>query len=193
MKHARKLVLVDFNSTKSNESKKSDESLTNAINSLTNASALSRAYFGSNASSVSQLNNELSELLERKDLDPDKKLKLYNQSLTRYLFLQRESESGQPLGFNLPIGTPVSSGRSSPTNSVGSAPVHTPLQPIQPTPASSSNYTPINSQSREVLRSSKIPKYKTNLPRVSPMNERLRRNRTAARRDNFFVGWENRK
>lgn len=81
MKHARKMVLVDI--------EKKPCELVNAINSLTSSEEFSRAYFGSSAVSVSHLDNELKHLIERKDLDPSEKLKLYSQSLNRYLFLQR--------------------------------------------------------------------------------------------------------
>lgn len=207
MKYARKTVLVDINSPKHIEpSKKTENSLTNAINSLTNATEFSRAYFGGNATSVSQLNKELNELLDRKDLDPDKKLKLYHQNLGRYLFLQRESE--QPVRLNPPIPSRSSSGRTSPANTEHSYwesesewsqhPVQprpriqaTP-QPLSVKPLITPEYaTPPHSSFGKAILKSKIPKYKSNLPRSSPKATYLRQNRVAKRRDGFFVGWKN--
>lgn len=94
MKHSRKMVLVDINSVNQQGSgtDTNNKDLTKAITSLANSAEFSRSYYGQNAVSISRLNNEISEILERKDLDPHEKLKLYSQGLTILLFLHRQSE-----------------------------------------------------------------------------------------------------
>lgn len=79
------MVLVDINSVKQQGNGdveiKNNEAITKAISSLANS-----------AVSVSRINKEIGEILEREDLDPREKLKLYSQGLNRFLFLQRQSD-----------------------------------------------------------------------------------------------------
>lgn len=98
MKHAKKMVLVDINSIKTPSvssvgvEDKTVNNLTKAISSLASSNEFSRSYFGDSATAISHLYNEMNKILEREDLKPDVKLKLYHDKLKRYLFLQRTSE-----------------------------------------------------------------------------------------------------
>lgn len=197
MKYARKTVLVDVNST-NHGAVSSNDSITSAIKTLANASEFNRSYFGQNTISISQLNNDLQQLLDRTDLEPDTKLKLYNQSLARYLFLQREStKSAQTPGnviIQQPVSAPqsadlssVSSGRSSPTISEAGS---TGTIVSAKSTAGHSRDTPRNGHIKDVLRSTRIPKFKNNLPRSTPKAEILRQNRAEKRMSDFFYGWE---
>lgn len=199
MKHARKTVLVDFNTIPQQPST-SNETVTNAIKSLANASEFNRSYFGSSTISISQLNNELSGILARTDLDSDSKLKLYSQSLGRYLFLQREST--KPTSGNVIVQptssadwtTASSSGRTSPTvseaSSWKSAIVSEPGATSKVNTSKSSTIPRANTPKSPLTR---IPKYKSNLPRVTPKSQILRQNRIDRRRPDYFVSWANRK
>lgn len=93
MKHARKMILVDAsshgNALSQNLSKNIDP-LTQAIKSLANATEFSKTQYGPRTTVVSRLSNELGRILQRKDLDPSSKLKLYNHELKRFLFLHHD-------------------------------------------------------------------------------------------------------
>lgn len=206
MKHARKTVLLDINSPKVNE--KQTEPLTNAINSLVNATEFNRANFGDRAKTVTELNKDLNEILDRKDLSLDERLKLYNQSLTRYLFLQHESKKPIPAIPKVeitPVGvTPASSvaGERTPSmqsdydddddeeeGAVGGKEDIITSTPKIGTPRESSG----NSYTKEILRTTKTPKFKSNLPRATPKYHILRKERADKRMSDYFVGWKNRK
>lgn len=93
MKHARKMILVDASkhdpaTSQSNNNNNNNDQLTKAIKSLANSAEFK--HFGPSTTVVSRLNDELQSILERKDLDPSSKLKLYNQELKRFLFMHRE-------------------------------------------------------------------------------------------------------
>lgn len=98
MKHARKMILVDAathgggSATASQKLNENIEPLTNAIKTLANSAEFNRTHFGPSTTIVSRLNNDLEQILERRDLDPTTKLKLYNQELKRFLFLHRQSD-----------------------------------------------------------------------------------------------------
>lgn len=97
MKHARKMILVDAashgNSNVSSQNPNASiEPFTQAIRSLVNSAEINRSNFGTSTTTVSRLSNELERLLERRDLAPSSKLKLYNQELKRFLFFHREND-----------------------------------------------------------------------------------------------------
>lgn len=148
MKYARKVKLVDIDSTKPGSSDNSKQ-LTRAIESLADSNNFSRSYFGSSSITLSQLNNELNTILNRTDRISDDKLKLYNQSLARYLFLQRESEK-------LVTATQSAVGNNSNSESLTES-LNRSVSPHTPTP-----------------KPGKTPKYKINIPRVTPKSRILR-------------------
>lgn len=99
MKHARKMILVDAAThgggsaaAATQNLNKNIDPLTNAIKSLAKSTEVNRSHFGPSTTIVSHLNNELEQILERRDLDPATKLKLYNQELKRFLFFHRQSD-----------------------------------------------------------------------------------------------------
>lgn len=98
MKYARKTVLVDVNNAPNTN--KRIEPLTEAINSLVNATEFSRTNYGDSANAVTELDKDLRKILDRKDISLDDKLKLYNQSLSRYLFLSFPKFIPTPGGNN---------------------------------------------------------------------------------------------
>lgn len=228
MKYARKTVLVDVNNVPSTN--KRIEPLTEAINSLVNATEFSRTNYGDSANAVTELDKDLRKILDRKDISLDDKLKLYNQSLSRYLFLQHESK--KQVYTNPGVGitpsttratSPSASGKSSPTwqsewedsvasnekdfsppisiSSLEKQKLFSPSNSIPfhenkfSTPISSRVIPQRNSHKRDVLRDpiSRIPKYKTNLPRTTPKSQILRKERPERRMSGYFVGWRNRK
>lgn len=197
MKHARKMVLVDAKSLNETSTNKNSDVLVNAINSLTASNEFSRNYFGSRAVSVSQLDKELRELLEREDLDPSEKLKLYSQSLKRYLFLQRSSG-----GANV-TSTPQILPQRAVTTTGGSSPP----PPSQLNETSSDSYLSIPDESRTLIstltpikrRTPVTPKelhqakrgHQNNLPRSTPKSSVLRepKDRLPEKYDDFFLNW----
>ncbi len=154
------------------------------------------------------MNKNLEEILDRKDLTLDDKLKLYHQSLTRYLFLQHEAK--KPLQATLQVPTIVH------TPSFSQSPVTAPqtitrnhtvnLQssdediaqsPIlrrkrnSSTPMQSRRITTNqNNHMKDILRDATTPRYRNNLPRVTPVAEILRKERHVKRRSDFFYGWD---
>jgi len=112
MKHARKMILVDAAThaggaaAASQNLNKNIEPLTDAIKSLANSAEFNRTNFGPTATIVSRLHNNLNQILDRKDLDPSTKLKLYNQELKQFLFLHRQSDQ-KPAPTSTPTSTPA--------------------------------------------------------------------------------------
>lgn len=202
MKHARKMVLVDINSTKPNNTtvqneKKNDEALTKAISSLATSAEFSRAYFGPNSISIANLDNEINQILERKDLEPADKLKLYHQGLKRYLFLQRMSEKSTPT-TQIVQGLPTHTANSS-QPLVEDSPLVGGISPEGARALSPEPVTPSPLRARgdrigefeEVLKTKKS-KYRSNLPRTTPKEARLREHnerRKNSRYDEFFTSW----
>lgn len=195
MKYARKTRLIEVDSTKPETTTASDQ-ITTAINSLANANEFSRSYFGSNSNTISELNNELQKILNRKDLIPDDRLALYNQTLNRYLFLQRESEKPaqvkQTILNTTSIIPAVQSSQSaqsessvSPLSSLSTDFV-TPISTRSPSPLGAAA-TPVT-VSKQPLQS-KIPKYTSNLPRTTPKSEILRKDRRERRQSDYFYYW----
>src|ERR1700744_6116086 len=97
MKHVRKMVLVDVNSIKSQETSKNNDknnhALTDAIRALTASNEFSRDYYGDSAVSIAHLNKEMREILDLTGIDAKQKLDIYNRKLQRYLSLLRISEN----------------------------------------------------------------------------------------------------
>lgn len=192
MKHVRKMVLVDVNSIKSQESsrisEKNNDALTDAIRSLTASNEFSRDYFGDSAISIAHLNKEMREILDLTGTDTKEKLDLYNRKLQRYLSLLRISEnSSQPIQATVPPPPPPQPAQ----------PIYNPFENIEPaTPlrrASSEIELPErsatqNSHSREIIRS----KYRSNLPRKTPKQDILRSSaerRKTSRYKDYFTNW----
>lgn len=186
MKYARKMALVDVNSTKTQDA----DPLVKAINSLASATEFGRDYYGSNTSAIVHLDKELKQILERADINPTEKLQLYSQTLNRYLFLHRMSEN-KTHTTNQPTPGPIilehnhtlpnvqsqgdfSSERESETDQsfttvVSSSPVTPKNKPVQRTPVTTKHqpvqhspryhpvqHTPTSSKSQS--ESSKTPK-----------------------------------
>lgn len=200
MKHARKMVLVDVNSINRGTIKtniNNNETVTDAIKTLANASEFNRSYFGQSTISISQLNNELQDILERTDLEPENKLKLYNRGLARYLFLQRESTKPIQAQGSVIIQTPISTSHSPAKSNAPSSFTASPsvsddesVKTLVSGKSLHSKNTSRNSHIKEVIQT-RIPKFKSNLPRSTPKEEILRQQRTNKRRSDFFYGWEN--
>lgn len=187
MKHAKKMVLVDINTHKSQTpatttNNETVDNLTKAISSLAASSVYSRDYFGTNAESITQLEKDMSKILEQKDIDPDTKLKLYHDKLKRYLFLQRESErepAVKKVKQTLPsIPNVAEVERDGGLERDLSSPLHTPSsQPIQ-----------LPSSAPPVVQEERKSRYKSNIPRRTPKEDILRQ-RHNQRYDLFFRKW----
>lgn len=221
MKHARKMVLVDASThgggsgVASQNFNKNIDPLTQAIKSLANSAEFNKTHFGSSTTAVSRLNNEMEQILERRDLDPSSKLKLYNQELKRFLFLHRESDrksappppsrtpataSGTRLGsetaFEAVPGYESTSDemdiQSLPDSEMGAVGGY-PREPVSYTiPLRQPLNSPVEGFStpkkRPSTSSSKWPppkRYKSNLPRTTPKHEILRQNRKLKRMGSF--------
>lgn len=204
MKYARKMLLVDA----STPTDKNSTDLTKAINALVSHSEFSRDYFGSSALSVADLNKTLTHLLERDDLNPTEKLKLYSQSLNRYLFLQRMSENPtvQPVPVPVPVAAPVqviAPERSVIPESSGSdsdtfASIHgesskdrTILTPKTPTQSSTKKPPKSSTPLSRTFYNTNRP-HQSNLPRATPKKETLRPTaaKPPSRYGDFFTNWK---
>lgn len=200
MKHAKKMVLVDINTVKSPTSTVPDktvDNLTTAISSLASSNEFGRTFFGDSATSITHLDKEMNKILERQDLNPDTKLKLYHQKLKRYLFLQRESEDvGR--GNNPAIQTPIQAPIQAPLNLSKDADEESVDEDLENTPPKASTsyhsdqsfhgfHTPVNSKSKQ-LKS----KYRSNIPRTTP-KEVILRDPTGSRPpkhfEKYFMHW----
>lgn len=222
MKHARKMVLVDINSTKSESTSAASEpissneksDLVNAINSLASASEYNRTNFGSNYSTISQLNNELKVILDRTDITPDDKIKLYNQTLTRYLYLQRTNKPSSSYVDN----TTATLSPATSTGSNWSLDVHSgennetlpkfilpdinfssPVNfDVTPTSSKSLNeYRILNEKTplhQQQLQERPPSKFKSNLKRVTPKSQILRPTTLRQNEDtDYFHFWTEKK
>lgn len=85
------MVLVDVNSVNQPPSK-----LLDTLNTLATSTEYSKNEFGSTAPVIANLDRELKAILERDDLDPMQRLKIYNEKLQKYLFLVHENERKSP-------------------------------------------------------------------------------------------------
>lgn len=213
------MVLVDVNAVnQSNGSAvvnvdKTNETLTKAITSLANSAVFNRTFYGPNTISISRLHGELGELLDRDDLDASSKLKLYTQGLQRFLFLQRESEKKPPV---TPVTTvasnnlnnsssssfirapsPEASGRNSPERPETPPPpqLSQPIASSTPMQISTSSPGP-SSSSNQVEVGGAVggePRFKNNLPRTTPKEDYLRKNRKRKHMSSFFYNWNKKK
>lgn len=191
------MVLVDVDTVKSQPqiSAKTEDSLTNAINSLVSSNEFSRANYGSNAKTIADLDKEMKEILERDDLEPAYKLKFYDQKLQK--FLLRESE--KPSISTTPAPVPILQSPSQPSQAAipsATSPSHSfgQFSSINEGPAASSSVL------LETPKNTKIPFYssgqkqhKTNLPRSTPIQERLRsvtKRQKNSRYQDYFSSWE---
>lgn len=202
MKHARKMVLVDIASVRPQAghqlSEKTEDSLTKAINNLATSNEFSKANYGANAKPLSALDKELKELMDRQDLKPDDKLKLYDQKLQKYLFLLRDSNNAPNTKPKKKIGPSFEPSQPSPPSSP-SSPTSDGSPPFEGFPSTKAVRTPVSSL-LETPRTAKTPFYftgrkphKTNLPRTTPVHERIRtsaeRQRNSRYKD-FLGSWE---
>lgn len=92
MKHARKMVLVDVNAAPATPTTKPHPKTTNqllvkTLNTLLTSNEYNRNEYGPKAKIVAELDDVMKKLIERKDLDPDEKLKFYSNMLNRYLHM----------------------------------------------------------------------------------------------------------
>lgn len=92
MKHARKMVLVDANAapptpTPKPQPKTTNQLLVKTLNTLLASNEYNRNEYGPKAKIVAELDDVMKKLIERKDLDPDEKLKFYSNMLKRYLHM----------------------------------------------------------------------------------------------------------
>lgn len=185
MKYARKMVLVDANTVQP----KPADPVTDAINKLISANEFNRATFGPNALALSYLDKEMKEILDNKVLTPQERLIEYNQRLQRYLFLLRESGVNAPTYSERTISPEPQSAPSRHTSTAAAtatAATSTPTftyNPISPT------YNPF-SPTVESTASTPVRR-RTNLPRVTPKEQRLRQvRRKNSRFKDFFVNWK---
>lgn len=183
-----------------------------AINSLVKTTEFSKANFGSNAIVIGHLDTELKELLAREDLPADARVREYNQRLQKYLFLLRESEKGNlrpnPVGVPIPtvpqlefkeeeVGTGSNKFEDRSYDSDGSAAQGT-SHTAPPFNAAVDN-TPKTSKpfqqptiSPPLPAQQKTTKYRSNLPRETPIHDRLRKTndrRKNSRYEEYYINW----
>lgn len=165
MKHARKMVLVDVNTLKSKSrdtpSTNEDETnkMSNALNTLVTLSKFNTADYGPNASKIAKLDKELKEIMDQRDLDPTSKLKHYNQKLQHFLHLLHKNDKDE-------LQTPASISTSD-----GDDDDDYDTQPNTPANLTRSISKPVTSAvTTPVTRKP----YKSNLPRLTPIERRLR-------------------
>lgn len=186
MKHARKLEYDRIKTPSSMSQEKNSESILNALNSLVTSTEFSRDQFGSNAESITHMDNEMNAILQRSDIEPSLKLILYNQLLRKYLLLQRMSEK---------------KGGTTQSSTVQLAPVQpAPVQsaPVQPAPVQlvqppSVQQVPEPSPIRLEDRVLRTPEPRNRFQRTTPKQDILRKSgekRHNKRYDNYFVNWK---
>lgn len=197
MKHARKMALVDVNTSKAEDT----NPIVKAINSLTSASEFSRDYYGTNASAVTYLDSELKQILERTDLNPSAKLTLYSQTLNRYLLLRRMSEK-QPLATTSSKPTPIPIPVEKSPSLESTSEIHSEEEdPNSSTGDSDSSYHTITTTQSPKVSTPVTPKIvqqqskRSKLPRTSPKTSYLRNSserQPPSRYADYFSGWTGR-
>lgn len=173
MKHARKMVLVDINTLPPVTKDKNSNPLTTAVSALASSAEFNRAYYGANTISIAHLDHDMRQILERTDLDPSEKLKIYQEKLRRYLFLQRMSEKSAPTQPPNPPPS-VASWLSGEEEEEEPEPVPPLIEPVE------KKVTPVRTQS----------KHRSRLPRNTPIKETLRKEPKPKRLDSYFGDWE---
>lgn len=184
MKHSRLMALVDTEPVKPEPIKltnnnNNNDPLTKAITSLASSNEFSRTNYGSSALAIDQLDKELNEILDRTDIGPADKLKLYSQRLQRYLFLQRTATQQQQ-----------------PTTINAISPPHTHSSPLWSPTLESDSDTPFAQSTllpSAINKSLEKPRIKSNLPRLTPPEARLRKaneRRKNTRYIDYFSNWE---
>lgn len=210
------MVLVDINSITPKQggqpqTKQDEPLLVKALNSLITSNEYSRSEFGAKAKVVADLDKELKVILERTDLQPSEKIKLYNHQLQRYLHMVRSDGNNTPVNASDDVETQseetdYGAGDVSmvePNISRVSQPRrHSTSTLLAETPRSIK--TPVK---RVARKRTKIPafferednilgrkQYKNNLPRETPVRARLRtaeERRKNSRFRGFLSNWQN--
>lgn len=179
MKHARKMVLVDINTLPPTKNDKTTDPLTNAISTLASSNEFNRAYYGPNTITITHLENDMRKILERRDLDPADKLKIYQDKLKRYLFLHRMSESS-------PQQQPPQIQTSPPQLGGWESAGEEEEEDLQATPAQQ-----IEQLRKQVpITNSRKSKYRSRLPRSTPRKDTLRKKPKPKRLESYFDKWE---
>ncbi len=187
------MVLVDVNTIKSpttNPSSKTDGSpLVNAINSLAVSNEFNKSNYGSDAKAMAFLAKELDEILDRRDLDPAEKLKIYNQKLQTYLFLVRENDN------NGIINTRSDEDDANSDDGFEDGVRHEDISMLsrRRAPSTSSLFVDTPLTSKTPFHFSARKPHKSNLPRTTPKGERLRgvtERRKNSRLKGFLTNWQ---
>lgn len=198
MKHARKMVLVDINTVKQATSHRPDGNLSTAINSLVTATEFSKANYGPNAKTIATLDSELKSIIDDPNISPTNKIHLYNQGLQKYLFFLHGSEKAQSNELNASDTTAVEEPEGE---------VYLPNTPHQPVPRGTSSSSPSpGTSSSEYFDTPKAVKkppqqtpikrkriFKSNIPRTTPVGDRLRQPHQRAKNNRFkdyFLEWK---
>jgi len=178
------MVLVDINSMKKNE----DAPLVKAINSLVTSNEFNHNEYGSNAKWIAALDSKLKEILDRNYADPAEKVKRYNRELQKYLF-----HVTNPSTSSVPPDMPETT--EADFSDVGGDMLGNTVPPSsQKLYKTTVPTTPQTSRKSifEEPASGRKP-HKTNLPRETPKQARLRN--SALRRKNsrlkgFLENWD---
>ena len=199
MKLARKMVLVDVNSLKDSTSTAAINELTAAVKSLVTSNEFSKSEYGNKATLLASLDKELKDILARNDLDDSVLFQLYNQKLQKYLFHIRENERKTPVLTGGPVSAETGSEiyeEEGDTYSFNSGerpePVFSVPQSVKQV-STSEIFTGTPSSSKTPFYFTGRKKLQSNLPRNTPIRERLRtsaqRQKTARYKD-FLANWE---
>lgn len=193
MKYARKMVLVDINTTKQPTSA-SDDGVVKAINSLAQTTEFSKANYGPNAKPLAHLALELQEIVDKGNSDPAHQLRLYNQKLQKYLLLSRgngNSQVSNTPNFTSPGAVPESESETSSLPEMVTIAQISPVPPVRQRTSSLFQPTPTTSKTPNYPTGRRG--YRTNLPRITPKENRLRtveQRRKNSRYKDFLVNWE---
>lgn len=200
------MILVDVKPESSQK-----DSLADAINSLVKTTEFSKANYGSNAIAISHLDNELKDLLTRTDLSPETRLREYDQRLQKYLFLLRETDKNNvtpsrpsPVGVALlpkiepeETASVAESGEEEESDRRSPGPSPGPFifgSPFVSTPPPKTLRTPQQPSTSSTVKTTEQATNNTrsNLPRTTPIEERLRKKserRKNSRFQDFWINW----
>lgn len=197
------MVLVDVNSVKPEPKSSSSSSetegtpLVKAINSLVTSNEFSKNDYGSDAKAIAFLAKDLEEILEQPDLDPAEKLKMYNQKLKTYLFLVRENDNNNSLKKSPSVNVSEQNTDDDDDNGYEDAGdrLESNISTVSKrrTPSTSSLFVETPQASKTPSHFPERKQHKNNLPRATPIVNRLRG--AAARQKNsrlkgFLVNWQ---
>lgn len=188
MKHARRMVLVDADQVNlTNRRKNEDSKIAEALNTLVTLNKFSLNDYGSHATTLARLEKELDEALERTDLSPSDKLKLYDLKLQRFLFLLRENEKQRKTGAREQLHFNENLDIVEVTPGEGN------ISTFSPARASTSRFVETAQIPMTPLSQSTRQPHKTNLPRETPKERRLRtsdQRRKNSRYEGYLSNWD---